>query len=64
MEAVGLVLGVIGIAKTCMEAYEIVADARHAWPELNQLMSRLNVEQARFLLWCECTCYEPGTFRR
>jgi hypothetical protein len=54
MEATGLVFAVIGIAKSCIEAYEVVADARHAWPELNQMVGRLYVEQARYLLWCEC----------
>ena len=55
-EAIGLaasVVSLISLARTCIDAYDIVSDAKHASDDLNQLVSSLSIERVRFLLWCQ-----------
>lgn len=54
-EALGIaasVISLVQIAKTCIDAYEIVSDAKHATEDLNQLVDLLFLERVPFLQWC------------
>ncbi|MCJ1401235.1 hypothetical protein MMC11_004447 [Xylographa trunciseda] len=47
------VLTLISVVKTCMDAYEIIDDARHAYEDVKQLVSNLYIERVRFFYWCQ-----------
>ncbi|MCJ1436346.1 hypothetical protein MMC27_005724 [Xylographa pallens] len=47
------VIALISLVKTCMDAYEIIDDAQHAFEDLKQLVSNLYIERVRFFYWCE-----------
>jgi len=46
-------ISIIGLAKTCIDLYDIVADGKHASKDLDQLVSFLRIERVRFFLWCQ-----------
>lgn len=47
------IITIVTVAKACMDAYDIVSDAKHASEDLNQLVSSLHIERVKFLLWCQ-----------
>ncbi|MCJ1321960.1 hypothetical protein MMC15_007305 [Xylographa vitiligo] len=47
------VIALVSLVKTCMDAYEIIDDAQHAFEDLKQLISNLYIERVRFFYWCE-----------
>jgi hypothetical protein len=55
-EVIGLaasIIGIVAVAKTFMDAYDIVSDARHASSDPEQLVSSLQIQRVKFLLWCD-----------
>ena len=55
-EVAGLVasaISIVALAKTCIDLYDIVDDAKHAAEDQNQLVSFMKIERLGFFRWCQ-----------
>jgi hypothetical protein len=62
VEVIGLaanIVSLISLARTCMDADDIVPDAKHASDDLNQLVSSLSIERVRFLRVSRTSIHKP-----